>query len=197
MLANLPSSAVFQHSGARDGFEAVCFRQPQPTADGYLIEGGTSAVEDAVPWSVQYRIAVDDQWRTTRVAAVGISTAGHHTLDAERTDGRWTVNGAERPELDGCMDIDFETSVVTNTLAIHRLPLAEPGPHDVPAAFVRADDLRVERVEQTYRCTDRAADRIVFDYASSTFDFSCELVVDAAGIVIDYPGIGHRFSRPA
>ncbi len=192
MLADLPSFATFQHVGARDGFEAVSFRHPQAIPDTYLLEGGTAALEDGVPWAVQYRIEVDEAWETRRVEAVGISSLGHHTLHAECRDGRWRVNGTERPDLDGCVDIDFETSAVTNTLAVHRLDLSAVTPQDVPAAFVRADDLRVERVEQSYLCTDRSEDRIVFDYSSRTFDFACELVFDASGVVIDYPGIGRR-----
>ena len=192
MFANLPSFATFQHSGVRDGFEVVCFRHPQSTGDGYLLEGGTTAIEDGTPWSIQYRIEVDEHWRTTRVEAVGISPLGHHALHAERDEGRWRINGTARPDLDGCVDIDFESSVVTNTLAIHRLDLSATTPHDVPAAFVRADDLRVERVEQTYVCTDRAEGRVTFDYTSSTFNFACQLVFDGSGIVIDYPGIGRR-----
>jgi hypothetical protein len=192
MFANLPSSATFQHSGARNGFEVVCFRHAQPTGDGYLLEGGTTAIEDGVPWSVHYRVAVDQSWQTTHAEAVGISSSGHHTLRAERRDGLWRINDVERPDLEGCVDIDFESSLVTNTLAVHRLDLSATVPQQVPAAFVRADDLRVERVEQSYRCLDRTEDQVTFDYTSSTFDFASRLVFDGSGVVIDYPGIGRR-----
>lgn len=192
MFANLPSFATFQHAGARDGFEVVCFRHPQATGDGYLLEGGTAALEVGSPWSVQYRVAVDERWRTTQVEAVGISSLGHHTLHAECRDGRWRTDGAERPDLDGCVDIDFESSLVTNTLAVHRLDLSATTPQAVPAAFVRADDLRVERLEQSYLCTDRGEDTVTFDYTSSTFDFAGRLVFDASGVITEYPGIGRR-----
>jgi hypothetical protein len=194
MFANLPSFATYRHAGARDGFEIVCFRHPQATGDGYLLEGGTTAIEDGIPWSVHYRIEVDERWRTTRVEAAGISSLGHHTLHAEHRGDRWVINGTERPDLDDCVDIDFESSVVTNTLAVHRLDLSVTTPHTVPAAFVRADDLRVERVEQSYLCTDRSDARVAFDYTSSTFGFACTLVFDAAGLVTEYPGIGRRDS---
>ena len=195
MLADLPAFATFTHAGVRDGFEAVCFRARQATGEGFLLEGGTAAVEDGVPWSVQYRIEVDPDWCTTRVEAVGVSPSGHHTLRAERSDGRWTINGSERPDLDGCVDIDFETSVVTNTLAVHRTGLTTV-PVEVPAAFVRAHDLSVERMEQTYQCTSRTGERIVFDYTSSTFDYAARLVFDASGVITEYPGIGRRHDPP-
>ena len=192
MFANLPSFATFTHAQVRDGFEAVCFRAPQATGRGFLLEGGTAAIEDRTPWSVHYRIEVDQTWQTTRVESTGISPLGHHVLHAERRDGRWTINGTERPDLDGCVDVDFETSLVTNTLAVHRIDLGSATPVDVPAAFVRANDLRIERMEQTYLCTERTEDRIVFDYTSTTSDFACQLVFDPAGLVTEYPGIGRR-----
>jgi uncharacterized protein len=192
MFANLPPFATFTHTEVRDGFESVCFRALHAPGEGFLLEGGTAAIEDGIPWSVQYRVAVDENWRTTRAEATGISPSGHHQLAAEVRDGRWWINNTERPDLDGCVDIDFETSLVTNTLAVHRIDLASTIPIKVPAAFVRADDLRVERIEQTYLCVERNEDRTVFDYTSTTFAFACQLVFDASGLVTDYPGIGRR-----
>jgi hypothetical protein len=192
MLPNPPSFATFTHAGVRRGFEVVFFRTPEAGSDGHLLEGGTAAIEEGVPWSVQYRVAVDQAWNTTLVEATGISPSSHRTLHAERRNGRWTVDGTERPDLDDCVDIDFESSLVTNTIAVHRIDLDAATPVQVPAAFVRADGLQVERVEQTYLCTERTEDRVVFDYTSTTFDFSCQLVFDAFGLVTDYPGIGRR-----
>jgi uncharacterized protein len=191
VLPNVPGFATFTHAGAREGFEVVCFR-PGAGADRLILEGGTAAIEDGNPWSVHYRVAVDGGWGTTGVEAVGISPSGHHTLNAERRAGRWTVNGIERPDLDECIDVDFESSLATNTLPVHRINLDATTLVHVPAAFVHADDLRVDRVEQTYLCTERTADRIVVDYASATFDYSGRLVFDGSGLVTEYPGLGHR-----
>jgi hypothetical protein len=126
------------------------------------------------------------------VEASGISSSGTHHVIAEVRDGRWWVDGTERPDLDGCVDIDFEFSLVTNTLPVHRLDLTSTSPVDVPAAFVRAVDLRVERIEQSYVCRQSVEDQFFFDYTSTTFDFGCRLVFDTSGLVTDYPGIGHR-----
>lgn len=203
MFANLPPSAAFVHSGARDGFESVCFRGPDGSATSsptrgvaeFLIEGGTAAVEDGVPWSVQYRIAVDPGWLVTRVEATGIAPTGHHQLLAEIRDGRWWVNDRERPDLDGCLDVDFESSLVTNTIAVHRInAVSSTTPVETPAAFVRAEDLRVERLEQTYLCVDQGDHGSVFDYTSSTFGFACQIIFDASGVVTAYPGLGRRNS---
>ena len=60
------------------------------------------------------------------------------------------------------------------------------------AAFVRADDLRVLRVEQLYTLRSTDPGGSTFDYESATFDFACELSFDVAGLILRYPGIAVR-----
>jgi hypothetical protein len=84
------------------------------------------------------------------------------------------------------------TAAPRNTLPVHRLPFAPGTTLDVPAAFVRADDLTVIRLEQRYTLTSSDEQRHVFHYESATFDFECELTFDATGLVLDYPGIATR-----
>jgi hypothetical protein len=57
---------------------------------------------------------------------------------------------------------------------------------------VRALDLAVERLEQRYVRIDDGPGLKRYDYTSPAFDFRCELVYDAAGLVLDYPGIASR-----
>ena len=92
-----------------------------------------------------------------------------------RATGMWTKT---RPELDGCFDLDLESSACTNAFPVHRLQLAIGETASAPAAYVRADDLRVERLEQSYRRVD---DR-EYDYESPVADFRCRLVFDDVGI---------------
>jgi len=59
-------------------------------------------------------------------------------------------------------------------------------------ACVRAGGPAVERLEQTYA---RAADEASwqrYDHAAPAFGFSCRLVYDESGLVLDYPGIAVR-----
>lgn len=195
MLDGLPSHATYLHAGVRTGYEAVAFRAPDATSSpdhALLIDGGTTAIEDGIWWSVLYRIAVDAAWRTTRVEVRGTSPTGHRHLTAEVDGGRWWVNGTEREDLDGCVDIDLESSLVTNTLAVHRLDLTSRTAVEVPAAFVRAHDLTLERIEQRYACIQHTTNQILFDYTSTTFGFACRLAFDRSGLVTTYPNIGRR-----
>jgi uncharacterized protein len=71
---------------------------------------------------------------------------------------------------------------------VHRLRLEVGAGADAPAAFVRALDLRVERLEQRYA---RAAE-FVFTYAAPRFDYAGRLEYDVHGLLLDYPGIAER-----
>ena len=106
--------------------------------------------------------------------------------------GGWSVDGEPAPWLDGCLDVDLEASALTNAFPVHRLGLAVSAASDAPAAYVRALDLSVERLEQHYtRLPDNGPGQR-YDYFAPVFDFRCELVYDSHGLVLAYPGIAER-----
>ena len=110
-------------------------------------------------------------------------------LDRGR-DGRWSVDGVPRPQLDGALDVDLEASAMTNTLPLHRLELPDPVP--APAAYVRLD-LTVERLEQTYGPAEPLPDgghRV--GYLAPRFEADFDLTCDASGLVLDYPFLASR-----
>jgi len=189
MFTELPPRAAWRHKDARDGFATVFFRR----SGGYELEGYTAAVELGEAWFVQYAIRVDTRWRTTSARVRGRSRLGEHEvrISGDGT-GHWHVDGVPASELDGCLDVDLESSACTNAAPVHRLGLSIGARAVAPAVYVRALDLRVERLEQEYlRIADDGARRR-FDYRSPGFDFACELVYDAAGLVLEYPGIATR-----
>jgi uncharacterized protein len=186
----LPPAACWQHQEARSGFEVAYF---QAAAGGWVIDGTTAAVEDGQSWVVTYRVELDSGWLTRR-ARVGARTAAgsrETELEADGT-GNWLINGALAPQLDGCLDVDLESSAMTNTLPVHRLDLEAGKPAAAPAAYVRALDLAAERLDQTYQ---RAADQDGYqryDYWAPAFGFAGRLVYDQSGLILDYPGIARR-----
>jgi uncharacterized protein len=185
-----PEFAAWRHRDARDGFEVVFLR----AADGgYRLDGHAAAVEDGEAWAVRYRITLDGAWRTRRARVSGRSASGEHELvvDADGSGG-WRVNGTAAPALDGCLDVDLESSACTNAFPVHRLGLQVGAEADAPAAYVRALDLSVERLEQRYVRMEDDGTRERYDYTSPAFDFRCELVYDQSGLVLDYPGIAVR-----
>jgi uncharacterized protein len=81
---------------------------------------------------------------------------------------------------------------MTNVLPVHRMALPAGARAAAPAAYVRAAGLAVERLEPTYVRAAGQATRQCFDYTAPAFDFSCRLVYDESGLVVDYPGIAVR-----
>jgi hypothetical protein len=185
---SLPRRAAWQHVGARDGFEVVF-------CDVSRFEGATAAVEGGEAWVVEYSIVLDDGWRTRSAQVTSLSAAGRRevTLRCE-PGGRWTIDGEHVPDLDGCLDVDLESSALTNAFPVRRLGL-EAGEHaEAPAAYVRALDLGVERLEQSYLRLDDTKGGSRYRYRAPRFDFECELAYDESGLVLDYPGIATRIS---
>jgi hypothetical protein len=186
----LPVTAAWQHRDARQGFEVTCF---QPAGRGYVISGSTAAVEDGQAWIVSYEIRLDQAWRTRSADLTGRSELGARRtrLDADGL-GHWRVDGAAAAYLDGCLDVDLESSAMTNTLPVHRMGLGAGARSSAPAAYVRARDLGVVRLEQEYARACDEGQHQRYDYAAPVFDFTARLVYDEAGLVLDYPGIALR-----
>jgi uncharacterized protein len=185
-----PGAAAWQHLDARTGFEVVYFER---LGSGYQINGNTTAIEDGRTWAVSYAIRLDAAWTTRSVQVVGRSAAGARRtwLQADGT-GHWLIEGEVAHHLDGCLDIDLESSAMTNTLPVRRMGLPVGAGAAAPAAYVRALGLAVERLEQSYlRATDEDLHQR-YDYDAPAFDVTCRLVYDESGLVLDYPGIAVR-----
>jgi uncharacterized protein len=187
-----PASAAWQHQDSRTGFEAVFFHLLD---DGYRIEGCTTAVEDGATWIVGYEIVLDATWTTRSAHISGRSAAGSRSavLEADGA-GSWRVDGTRAPHLDGCLDVDLESSAMTNALPVQRMELGVGRRAAAPAAYVRALDLSVERLEQTYVRLPGEGTHQGYDYTAPVFDFACRLVYDESGLLLDYPGIAVRAS---
>lgn len=191
-----------RHLDAREGYEVVLLAR-QGTG-GWQVEGTTTAVEAGEPWAVSYVIDLDARWRTRRAVVSGRAQGGHAERVVEANGrGHWTVDGRHRPDLDGCLDVDLESSAFTNAFPVHNMALVPGDAADAPAAYVRALDLTVERLEQRYVRLDpgrvpadpahaAATPGERYHYTARAFDVRCELAYDASGLVLDYPGIAVR-----
>jgi uncharacterized protein len=191
-LKPLPPFAAWRHRDAREGFEIVFLTR---LPDGYRLEGGTTAVEDGAAWKVDYRIDLDANWLTRGARVVGRSEAGPSDvrIDADGL-GSWMVNGAPRPDLQGCLDLDLESSSLTNALPVHRLGLQVGEAAEAPAVYLHAQDLSVERLDQHYHRVDDEGVGQRYDYAAPRFDYRERLTYDASGLILTYPGLAERFA---
>jgi hypothetical protein len=189
-VAELPPTAAWRHVDVRDGFEVMfCGREN----GGYRLHGHSAAVEDGEAWGISYSVLLDPDWATRSAHVVGRSASGSREVRLEGDgSGGWRVDGAPVPEIDGCLDVDLEASAFTNAFPVHRLGLEVGQRAEAPAAYVRALDLGVERLEQTYARLADDGSRARYDYAAPDLEFTCVITYDRHGLVLGYPGIAVR-----
>lgn len=187
-FAALPPVASWRHEGLRAGFEVAFFSHDDR---GIQVEGTTTATESGESWVVDYVIRLDPAWRTrfARITRRGGGLSATTVIEADGSGG-WHIDGVPAPRLQGCLDLDLESSAMTNTFPVHRLDLSDGREASVPATYVRAVGPAVDRLEQIYA---RVGDDH-YAYAAPAFDFSCRLVYDEHGLVLDYPSIATRVS---
>ena len=189
-MPELPPAAAWRLVDAHAGFEVLF---PRVGRDGSMMEGQSTGVEEGEAWAVRYAVALDTGWATRSAHVTGLSAAGVHEVRIEG-DGRgeWRVDGRPAPELSGCLDVDLEGSACTNAFPVRRLALEVGQRAEAPAVYVRAPDLRVERLEQHYERLEDDGELTRYDYASPGFGVECVLAYDRSGLVLDYPGIAVR-----
>lgn len=163
--------------------------------EGHRFEGHTAAVEDGKAWAVRYSIITDANWVTRSARVVGQSATCRRELRLDGDGagaGAWQIDGAPVPGVAGCLDVDLESSSFTNAFPVHRLGLEIGQDAEAPAAYVRALDLTVDRLEQRYARTDDGSMGQRYDYVAPRFAYTGRLDYDAHGLVLEYPGIAER-----
>jgi hypothetical protein len=160
---------------------------------GLRVDGTATGFQDDETWVVDYQLLLDTHWRTRRALVTTRSVSGSvERLVESDGAGHWSIDGVAAGHLDGCFDVDLESSAFTNALPVHRLDLNVGESADAPAAYVRLGAARVERLDQQYgRLADQDTERR-YDYQAPVFDFRCQISYDRAGLVLDYPGIALR-----
>jgi hypothetical protein len=191
-LTTQSGAVAWRHDGSgRLGLETTYFLRQND--GGWLFNGSTQATEGDVDWDVGYQLVLDPEWRTRR-AAVTLRVGDDTRSVVVTADGagHWQIDGTDAPHLDGCLDVDLESSVLTNAFPVHRMAMAVGDSAEAPAAYVRVADLAVERLAQRYTRTgdDDLGER--YDYVAPAFDVHCVVAYDEAGFVRAYPGIALR-----
>jgi hypothetical protein len=166
---------------------------PLAEAGGFRFEGHSTAVEEGEAWGITYSIVLDPSWLTRSARILSRSAFGTRELRLDGDgEGGWLIDSRPAPHVAGCLDVDLEASVFTNTFPVRRLALEPGGRAEAPAVYVRAPDLRVERLEQSYGRIEDEEGRGRYDYAAPAFEVEVVLAYDEHGLVLDYPGLGTR-----
>lgn len=151
-------------------------------ADGSItVDGAIIAIVDDNPIRLRYLVECDPSWRPLRVT---VDVYGQFAVSLSREGDRWfDGDGRERPDLAGCLDVDIALTPLTNTIPIRRLALDHGGSAELDVVYIhpgRTVDVSPQRQRYT---------RTSIGYRYESGSFQADLLVDAEGIVTDYPGL--------
>jgi hypothetical protein len=166
--------------------------------EGVLADSVIVGLADDRTFRVRYEIRCDAAWcvREVRVLSLdGNSPALHLRADGQ---GHWIEgSGQALPALDGCIDVDLSATAFTNTLPIRRLGMQPGASAELSVVYIEVPSLEVSPVRQRYGCLALGPNCGRFRYESLPYEilpegFTDELLVDADGLVIDYPKLFRR-----
>jgi uncharacterized protein len=140
------------------------------------------------PYGARYRLLCAADW-SVRSVEINVVGAGTLRLTSDGA-GHWKdAAGVSLGELQGCLDVDISATPLTNTLPIRRLQLASAERREIRVVYIQVPSLVPALAMQAYTClvsNERYRYEGLFDR------FETELVVDAEGLVIDYPTLFRR-----
>ena len=153
---------------------------------GWHLTGAAVFSLDGRPCRLLYNVECDDAWRARSASVTGAIGERAVQLEIVSLPGaRWTLNGREQPQAQGCQDVDLNFTPATNLIAIRRLALRVSDRAEAPAAWLRFPELEVERLEQRYHRV--AVDQ--YEYQAPGVDYASTLQVSEIGFVTRYPGL--------
>jgi hypothetical protein len=156
-------------------------------ANGISIRGQCIDAGDE-PFCVHHEWLLDRSWRSKSLRLIVTGEEGDRQLQIERAgDARWKVDGENRPDLDGCDEIDLSFTPICNCIALRRVELAINGEFELTALHVSLPQLFIAPSRQKYlRTGDRAYRYIDLGLSAG---FEAALQVDAQRMITHYEGL--------
>ena len=159
--------------------------------EGIRAESVAIGLASGRAYTVRYALRCDGGWRVRTLEAWTLEGASL-ALSSDGS-GRWTgPDGAHRPALDGCFDVDLPSTVFTNTLPVRRLGMMPGWSEELSVVYVAVPELTLSVSRQRYTCLTWGADGGRYRFESVADDFIAEITLDADALVIDYPRIARR-----
>lgn len=197
------------------GTRAIAWVKEDPIgaefADVYLQSYRLTAVGTAIGsaplgYRLDYKLETLGKFVTSGLLVTARGDGWTRKLDLRRTRaGRWSVRTSTKGQVDlpppggdvsqfsDALDCDLALSPLTNSMPVLRHGMLEGGgPVEFLMAWVSVPDLAVYASRQRYTFVRKAGATSVIRYESASRDFVAEIIFDADGLVIDYPGIGRR-----
>src|SRR5690348_1731396 len=167
---------------------------------------GVAIGSEPLPYRLDYTFASRSRFVTKWIEVESRGQGWRRSLRLKRDragewDARWETHGeALLPPPSGDMhtlheaqDCDLALSPLTNTMPVLRHGLLRGGgPLDLLMAWISVPDLSIVPSRQRYSLVRTDELVSVVRYESESRDFTAEIVFDEDGLVVEYPGIGHR-----
>jgi uncharacterized protein len=193
----------------KDGMAGAEFAVVDFCGDGLRAEGSAIGFEP-VPYRLEYKLVAESRLVTGSVVVVVRGDGWGRQLDLVRAgDGTWSARVEQRGTVDladaggdvaalaGALDVDLGLSPLFNTMPVLRHRLHDGGgPADFLMAWISVPALSLHPSPQRYTHLERrsAGERVVrFEATGEGEAFVADVVFDADGLVIDYPGLAARF----
>jgi hypothetical protein len=169
---------------------------------------GVAIGSDPMPYRLDYRFVSRSRFVTKSIELVARGQGWLRSLRLERDklgewDAAWETHGeallppptGDMKEFSEALDCDLALSPLTNTMPVLRHDLLHGGdPRELLMAWISVPDLSVMPSRQRYTFVRSDGLISVVRYESESRDFIAEIVFDEDGLVVEYPGIGHRLS---
>ncbi len=163
-------------------------------ANGQIVAAATGAHP---AFSAYYDLQTDDAGAARRLGLTVILAERERQLSIARDEeNMWLLTdsrGESRAGYDGALDVDVVFSPFFNALPIRRAGLHERAAEiTVPTIYVRLPEMSVAAVATSY-CSWPPEQRAGIEVRSPGSDpLGTTVSVDAAGFVLDYPGLAAR-----
>ncbi len=160
--------------------------QLEQTGSGWKLDGAAIFLNEDVPACLAYRVTCDPEWRTREGILQGwVGNSPVSCRFARTGNGIWMLNGEVLPNLEGCLDLDFDFTPATNLFQLRRIALQVGQKVEVPVAWW---DMSMEKLNVLYQLYERCAEGI-YRYESPRFGYAALLEVRQVGFVQRYPGL--------
>ncbi|MBB4005556.1 putative glycolipid-binding domain-containing protein [Aurantimonas endophytica] len=166
------------------GLERLHISPSRDAAKGVIINVENDGAE------VRHRWQFAADWQVLALNVQRYDPKGEHKVRIERRGQGWTVNGKERPELDGAEFVDLSLTPFCNSFPISCMLNDELDAAIFDVVYINGDTLKVSRSRQAYDRLD--ADHFRYRDLGLSSGFQAQLRVDQDGLVAEYEGLFKR-----
>lgn len=176
------------------------------TPSAIVVQGRMQVVWEDGPLQLAYRLECGPDWSFSRVEACAVHRGQARSLRLTFDGSQWGDDEGQRPDLSEASYIDIMATPITNTLPLCHAAWQVNRQREFTMAYIRLPELTVEAVRQRYTCLSIAPDgsrRFRYEtlgpvhggtttapasgYHSQGAQFTADIEVDPAGLVVSYP----------